>query len=313
MTEKILKGINFPGLEGTYKVPTGSYIVKVNLTADEETGEAVYTTEDFNWVELKEAVAANKNVFCRAYDEDAYLLDGFVMTEDYQLFNFSDEENYADFISTSFWNGMCRRVCITSDGSVTFETRDYSNKFKGTLIVTVDKNNITSHSATYIGDHASYGGTVLLNYNSHLYSLLHFTEDYVYFLKHMDDNYIQVFEIFENKLRCYNEVEIVTTPMLNERLGDIETALDSIIAIQEALIGNSTDHITFTFDYDNTICTAEPGMDWETWINSDYNIIGAFLDYDDIVHHGNQDIISLNGEAETAGKAIQDGAVYELL
>lgn len=64
---------------------------------------------------------------------------------------------------------------------------------------------------------------------------------------------------------------------LDGRLGDIKTTLDRIIAIQEQLMG-STETITFTIG--GISCTAEKGMTWGEWVDSEYNTKGALIDTD---------------------------------
>lgn len=59
-----------------------------------------------------------------------------------------------------------------------------------------------------------------------------------------------------------------TKEYVNEKIGDIETALDSIIAIQKELIGVTL--ISFILQTDFTF-NAEEGMTWREWINSKYN------------------------------------------
>lgn len=66
-----------------------------------------------------------------------------------------------------------------------------------------------------------------------------------------------------------------------DAIGDIETALDRIIAIQKELMGTDTDTITFTIvgAYDSSInftLDAKKGMTWGEWIDSEYNTIGAY-------------------------------------
>ncbi len=58
-------------------------------------------------------------------------------------------------------------------------------------------------------------------------------------------------------------------------IGDIEAALDAIIAIQEELIGGKT--ITFTI-VGISECTAKEGMTWGEWVESEYNTIGCTVD-----------------------------------
>lgn len=65
---------------------------------------------------------------------------------------------------------------------------------------------------------------------------------------------------------------------VREQIGDVDAALDHIIAIQESLI-NGVSFINFTlYTADNltgTNCTAEDGMTWAQWCDSKYNTIGA--------------------------------------
>jgi hypothetical protein len=72
-------------------------------------------------------------------------------------------------------------------------------------------------------------------------------------------------------------------------LGDIDTALDSILAIQDAWIPKPT-HPTFSINRraigSIETCEFEEGMTWAEWCDSEYNTIGAYVD-------GNS--ISLNG------------------
>lgn len=56
------------------------------------------------------------------------------------------------------------------------------------------------------------------------------------------------------------------------QIGDIEVALDSILAIQNELMGVVQ---TITFTIGAITCTAEAGMTWAEFIDSEYNIINA--------------------------------------
>ena len=62
-----------------------------------------------------------------------------------------------------------------------------------------------------------------------------------------------------------------------EALGDIDTALDTILAIQEELINGSI--ILITFAVDDIEYQAEKGMTWSEWCDSEYNT--AEYTYDD--------------------------------
>ena len=68
---------------------------------------------------------------------------------------------------------------------------------------------------------------------------------------------------------------------LEESLGDIDTALDAILAIQESLIKTITFNIispSTDKDY-----TAWRGATWGQWVNSEYNTDGFYIDTDDVV------------------------------
>ena len=76
----------------------------------------------------------------------------------------------------------------------------------------------------------------------------------------------------------------VTKDTLDEVVGDIESALDVILAIQEGLInggsGEEEELITFTYtDIDGNTFTlnAANGWTWGEWCESEYNTIGAFV------------------------------------
>lgn len=66
--------------------------------------------------------------------------------------------------------------------------------------------------------------------------------------------------------------------VLNGEVGDISTALDSIIAIQDELIGNTPEEeVLITFKVGRASCTAVQGMSWSEWIDSDYNTVAAYV------------------------------------
>lgn len=64
---------------------------------------------------------------------------------------------------------------------------------------------------------------------------------------------------------------------LQNELGDIESALDAIIAIQQSLTngGGKVEEIAFTID--GTEYAAIDGMTWEEWCDSKYNTIYAYI------------------------------------
>ena len=70
-------------------------------------------------------------------------------------------------------------------------------------------------------------------------------------------------------------VNIKSGGNVDEKIGDIETALDTILAIQRQLMG--IEEITFTIgeeiNYSQEYRAVE-GMTWGEWINTEYNTIG---------------------------------------
>lgn len=81
-------------------------------------------------------------------------------------------------------------------------------------------------------------------------------------------------------------------------LGDMETALDSIIAIQESLF-----LITFTVDGDEY--QAEKGMTWTEWVESEYSPEGNFRADNSNVHY-----IETGAENPRGGVAIDGKWVH---
>ena len=65
--------------------------------------------------------------------------------------------------------------------------------------------------------------------------------------------------------------DVISKKYIDNIVGDIETALDSIIAIQEGLIGSGS---IISFTIDETSYQAEKGMTWGEWVDSDYNTDG---------------------------------------
>ena len=73
-----------------------------------------------------------------------------------------------------------------------------------------------------------------------------------------------------------------------DTIGDIETALDTILAIQNELTGE-TPVVTITFTIDGTVYTANDGMTWGEWIDSEYNTDGLII-MDGVVHKNGLDV-----------------------
>lgn len=92
---------------------------------------------------------------------------------------------------------------------------------------------------------------------------------------------------------------------IDSLVGDVEAALDAIIAIQEELIGI----ITFTF-YDTTYRAIE-GMTWGEWVESEYNTDGWSLDGDYISTGDGYIIDSTTGSFVESTTVIVDEGEYD--
>lgn len=98
---------------------------------------------------------------------------------------------------------------------------------------------------------------------------------------------------------------------LEEANGDIDEALDRIITIQNELLG------IITFTIDGTEYTADKGMTWREWVNSEYNTIGLIVDteYNVIRPIGISSTAVRGGElylSVDADTVIESGFPYEI-
>lgn len=98
---------------------------------------------------------------------------------------------------------------------------------------------------------------------------------------------------------------IFNKPDIEGMMGSIEAALDAIIAIQEELIPDET--IIF-YIYD-TEYTANKGMTWGEWCDSEYNTVG-FFDADGEIDTGAGLLLTPEGDSVTGSDVIIAGAVY---
>lgn len=85
----------------------------------------------------------------------------------------------------------------------------------------------------------------------------------------------------------YAVENLVTKEQFNGAVGDMETALDAIIAIQNELIGGET----ITFYVNSKAYTAIPGMYWGDWVDSKYNTEGFEIIDGVYVHNSYGDTI----------------------
>lgn len=92
--------------------------------------------------------------------------------------------------------------------------------------------------------------------------------DFIQFLTEMD---------YPSKAYVYEEAESVAEIVVSREIGDISTALDHIIELQEELIGGSGDVKTITFTIDHVEYTAIEGMTWGEWYESAFNTADIYM------------------------------------
>lgn len=152
------------------------------------------------------------------------------------------------------------------------------------------------------------------------FSLSHIDEYEALFIQHLEDARRFVLIDHNGKITWYT-IPITTDTTLSEsgvpadarvvgnKLGDIETALDSIIDMQKRLIGES-----ITFICCGNSFTAIYGMIWSQWCDSQYNTDGIYVGEDGLVYDGAGDPIVLVGaDPQTGTMVIADGAEYTSL
>ena len=123
----------------------GVYVIRAAQQYDEELGEEVYTPENFTWEELVAAVKANKQVICRAYWVSSLVDDGFLITIDYQLVEFSEEENFAVFSAVS--DGVTRLLTLYNDDGE--RSVQHATQYLSDLVSSSVKSAVTPLTVTY--------------------------------------------------------------------------------------------------------------------------------------------------------------------
>lgn len=111
-------------------------------------------------------------------------------------------------------------------------------------IVTVsDSGKVASADSGQICKHVEKGGMVVLDARTNdttprvLYNLCRSTPDLAEFAMLSDDYIVETYSINSHAKVNTKDLQVVSQANFNETVGNIETALDSILAIQEGLIG----------------------------------------------------------------------------
>lgn len=182
------------------------------------------------------------------------------------------------------------------------------NLSKKFWLVTV-KDGVSSKSSEEIITHIKNGGVAYL-YADGLYLPLGASDGGWAIASFIaDDGINSVYCITGNEVESL-DFEYAKTPQIasiNEQIGDIETALDTIIAIQNELLG------TISFTINDEPHTAIFGMTWKRWCASEYNTIGAHLAEDGFVVSDIGGIYTGYGSDETpqyGDTVIVDGCEY---
>ena len=97
---------------------------------------------------------------------------------------------------------------------------------------------------------------------------------------------------------------------LDEKIGDIESALDAILEMQESLLPPAAP-IYFTVDWGGVLYNfdAVEGMTWRQWCNSEYNTEGAYVTDWNTIYLGVVSV-KLNGIEVNPDDQILDGGYY---
>lgn len=125
-------------------------------------------------------------------------------------------------------------------------------------------------------------------------------------------------DIFQYAWR-YNGTQLAGAHFIKRlSMGDLDSALDSIIAVQDSLING----FTFTIDYPaanvrNVELRAGVGMTWGEWVNSRYNVVEGYdgkplyQDGDNLNGvDGDEPVYNSKGERQTLSDFIVSGETY---
>lgn len=145
-------------------------------------------------------------------------------------------DSFAIFKTAADENGVWKEYTIDDNKNVTVKEMSLSSAVE-TLVVTIDEStNKASHTAEQITEHIQNGGNVVLHWNESYYLPAIATNTLVSFahaVSIMDETTIFGVSVFANGDVVKIDVPLATA----NQIGSIETALDSIIAIQNQLIG----------------------------------------------------------------------------
>ena len=167
---------------------------------------------------------------------------------------------------------------VQGDDAVNMDQLKEATKNAGSSLLIVrlpedESVGFASHHAGEIYSHIQNGGAVIAydpvgdRYLS-LFSCDFSMMEAVFVANNAGTEEMDVYTVFDDGTVSHYSRALVDQGQLNDTVGDIEKALDAIIAIQEELIG------IITFTVNGNEYRAIDGMTWGAWVDSKYNIDG---------------------------------------
>ena len=115
------------------------------------------------------------------------------------------------------------------------------------IVTLSDSGRVASKSSGQIYEHVQKGGMVLLDTRGVdaekgvMYNLCRSTPDLAEFALFGDDYIVETYSINDRAIVEVKDLQVVSKGSFDKTVGDIETALDNIIAIQESLLGGGAE------------------------------------------------------------------------
>ena len=115
------------------------------------------------------------------------------------------------------------------------------------IVTLSDSGRVASKSSGQIYEHVQKGGMVLLDTRGVdaekgvMYNLCRSTPDLAEFALFGDDYIVETYSINDRAIVEVKDLQVVSKGSFDKTVGEIETALDSIIAIQESLLGGDAE------------------------------------------------------------------------
>lgn len=155
----------------------GSYVVKANITYDEE-NNSICTVEEFNWEDLLSAVVARKAIFCQLWHSET-------IVKQLPLVHFTEDDEYASFAIIE--DSTCEQVDIEIYGATSYT--EYSMRIMPLYVQYTDNSRTkATHNARDIQNQARSGAAVFFRIEDTYYTLSRFDSYEAVFYGKYDDN-----------------------------------------------------------------------------------------------------------------------------